>query len=157
MWTQRLRTVLRLNAATSVIGGLIAIVDAGWVSDTLGIDQVTITRLIGIGLVLFGADVWFLSRQSRAKLVAGAALVSIADGAWVAATIVVLGLQILTTPGTVTAIVLGVGVADFALAQLWLRAKAGAGAEEIEPELESRPENEVRPDLGGLASRSASS
>ena len=57
MWTDRLRLVLRLNAATSAIGGVLAAVSAGWVSETLGIDQVLITRLIGIGLILFAADV----------------------------------------------------------------------------------------------------
>ncbi len=124
MWTKRLRTILRLNAATSAVGGLIAAIGAGWVSDTLGIDHVAITRLVGIGLIVFAADVWYVSTRSQPKLVAETLLISVADAIWVAATIVILALGILTTAGTVTAIVLGIGVGDFALTQLWLRAKA---------------------------------
>ncbi len=92
MWTKRLRTVLGLNATTSAVGGLIAAIGAGWVSDSLGIDHVAITRLVGIGLVLFAVDVWYLSTRPQPKLVAETLLVSAADAIWVAATIVVLTL-----------------------------------------------------------------
>ena len=38
----RSRLVLRANAAFSTIGGLVAVVAAGWLSDVSGIDHVTI-------------------------------------------------------------------------------------------------------------------
>ncbi len=151
MWTKRLRTILRLNATTSVVGGLIAAIGASWVSDTLGIDHVAITRLIGAGLVLFAVDVWYISTRPHPKLMAETLLISAADAIWVAATIVILALGILTTVGTVTAIVLGIGVGDFALTQLWLRAKVKAegGPGAVEPQTHADP--------GRLAPRAARS
>jgi len=124
MWSNRLRTVLRLNAALSVSGGLIAAVAAGWVSDTLGVDQVLLTRIIGIGLVVFAADVAFVASRPEPKLLSETRLVSAADALWVVATVVVLVAQILTVAGVVVAVVLGLAVADFALTQLWMRSKA---------------------------------
>ena len=124
MWTHRLRLVLRLNATTSFVGGAIAAIAAGWVSETLGIDHVAITRIVGIGLILFAADIAHLSTRDRDRLLSETRLVSAADAAWVIATVVVLAAGILTTTGVVTAVVLGLGVADFGMAQLWFRSKA---------------------------------
>ena len=123
MWTDRLRLVLRLNAATSFAGGAIAALAGPWVSETLGIDHVLITRLVGVGLVLFAADVLFASTRSPAKLVSEARLISAADFAWVVATVVVLATGILTTAGVVVAIVVGLAVGDFGITQLWMRRK----------------------------------
>ena len=124
MWTNRLRTVLRLNAATSFTGGLIAAAAARWVSETLGIDHVAITRMVGIGLMVFAADVLYTSTRPTPKLLSEVRLISAGDAAWVVATVVVLAAGILTTTGVVTAVVLGIGVADFGITQLWMRAKA---------------------------------
>lgn len=124
MWTDRLRLVLRLNAATSLAGGAVAAVAAGWVSETLGIDHVAITRIVGIGLMLFAADVAFTSTRPEPKLLSEVRLVSAGDAIWVIATIVVLAAQILTTTGVVVAAVIGLAVADFGLTQMWMRSKA---------------------------------
>jgi hypothetical protein len=45
--------------------------------------------------------------------------------AWVLATIVVLVSGALNATGVVVAVVIGVGVADFALLQLWFRRRMG--------------------------------
>lgn len=124
MWNNRLRLVLRLNATTSLAGGLIAAIAAGRVSETLGIDHVGITRIVGLGLIVFAADIAYLSTRPDPKLLTETRLVSAADGAWVVATIVVLAAQILTGTGVLVAVVLGLGVADFAITQLWMRSKA---------------------------------
>ena len=124
MWTHRLRLVLRLNATTSFVGGAIAAIAAAWVSETLGIGHVAITRLVGIGLMVFAADVAWISARDRDRLLSETRLVSAADAAWVVATIVVLATGILTTTGVIVAAVLGLGVADFGLTQLWLRKRA---------------------------------
>ena len=122
-WTGRLRAVLRLNAATSLGGGLVAAIASPWVSDTLGIDHVLITRLLGVGLVLFAADVAFLSTRGREALARGARLVSAADIAWVLASLVVVATGILTTVGVAVTLLVALGVADFAATQLWFRAR----------------------------------
>jgi hypothetical protein len=46
-----------------------------------------------------------------------------ADLAWVIGTGVVLATMDLTTTGWILAVVMGVGVADFALLQLWFRSR----------------------------------
>ena len=124
MWIDRLRLVLRLNALSSLASGLVAAIAATWVSETLGIDHVAITRVVGVGLVAFAANVVYISTRGDARVLAEARLVSAADAAWVIATIVVLASGILTTAGIVIAAVVGVMVADFGALQLWLRARA---------------------------------
>lgn len=124
MPTERLRLALRLNAATSLIGGLLALVAGSWVSRELGIDHVVATRVIGAGLVVFAVDVASIARAPRPRLLRDTLLVSAADVAWVIATIVVLLTGILSTTGVRVAVVLGLGVADFAVVQLWLQSAA---------------------------------
>ncbi len=120
----RLRTVLRLNAGFSAIGGLIALIAASWVSDGAGIDHVTLTRIVGAGLILFAIDVLLLARASEARLVRDSLLVSVADLSWVAASMVVLAVVDLTRAGVVGTVLVALVVADFAAAQLWFRSKA---------------------------------
>lgn len=117
----RLRLVLTTNAATSVAAGLVAVLAAGWCVDELGLQSEGWTRVVGAGLVLFAADV-ALGVRSR-RLATTALLTSVADLAWVAATAVVLAAVDLTTAGRVVAVVMGVGVLDFALLQLWFRSR----------------------------------
>ncbi|MEL7157690.1 MAG: hypothetical protein AAFN30_13960 [Actinomycetota bacterium] len=124
MWIDRLRLVLRLNALTSFLGGALAVIAAPWVSETLGIDHVTATRLVGVGLIGFALHVGWTSTRSERRLLAETRLISAGDAAWVLATVVVVALGLLTTWGVVVAAAVGLAVADFGLAQWWLRAKA---------------------------------
>lgn len=120
----RLRLVLAANATFSVVGGVIALVAASWVSRELGIDHVALTRLLGAGLVVFGIDVALVSRTAERRLLPATLAVCAADAAWVLGTVIVLATGVLSTTGALVAIVVGLAVADFGTAQAWLRAKA---------------------------------
>lgn len=119
----RLRAVLGVNAATSLAAGLVGTVAADWVDETLGLGSVAWTRIVSIGLIIFAIDVALVAARARASLRPAALAVSVADIAWVVATVVVLASVDLTTTGWIVAAVMGAGVADFALLQLWFRSK----------------------------------
>lgn len=124
MPTNRLRLVLRANAAFSLVSGTIALFAASWVSREVGIDHVLITRLLGVGLIVFGADVAHVSRSREPRLLRDAALISAADLSWVIVTAGIVLSSMLTTTGNIVAVVLALAVADFATMQLWFRSKA---------------------------------
>lgn len=128
MWIERLRLVLRLNAATSLLGGLVALAAGPWVSTTLGIDHVAITRLLGAGLIAFALHVLWTSTRREHRLLAETPMISAGDAAWVVATAVVIALGLLTAWGVAVAALVGLIVADFGLAQWWLRSRAIAAA-----------------------------
>lgn len=118
---RRLRTVLGLNATTSLLTGVTGLAAAGWWSDRLGIDSPGWTRVVSAGLVLFALAVALVARTPPGQLRRLAAVVSVADLAWVAGTIGVIAAGALNGTGVVVAIVLGIGVADLALLQMWFR------------------------------------
>ena len=124
MHLQRLRLVLFANGMFSAAAGLVALLAGSWVSQALGIDHVTLTRLLGAGLLVFGADVIYASRAGEERLLPAALLISAADIVWVIATAVVVVSGVLSTTGNVVAVVQGLAVADFAAAQLWFRSRA---------------------------------
>jgi hypothetical protein len=117
---RRLRTVLSANAATSFAAGIAGLAFTEPIVDALGLQSAGWTRLVSAGLVLFAIDVALGVRSSR-YLANTALLTSVLDLAWVAATAVVVAAVDLTAAGTVVAVVMAVGVADFALLQLWFR------------------------------------
>lgn len=117
----RLRQVLAVNAITSGVAGVAGLAAADWWAETLGITSVGWVQLISAGLVLFALEViWVAARASR-SLRPAALAVSVADAAWIVGTAVVLATVDLTTTGWVLAVAMGVGVADFAILQLWFR------------------------------------
>ncbi|HAS12102.1 MAG TPA: hypothetical protein DCS55_16535 [Acidimicrobiaceae bacterium] len=119
---QRLRTVLRVNAATSLVAGTVGLLATDSVVDELGVQSAGWTRLISAGLVLFAIDVVLGARSAR-HLANTALLTSVLDLAWVVATVAVLATVGLTGPGRFLAVVLGFAVLDFAVLQLWLRGR----------------------------------
>ena len=112
--------MLTVNAATSLASGIAGLAATHRLVEWLGLQSAGWTRLVSAGLVLFALDVALGARSPR-HLGTTALLTSIADLAWVAATVVVLAVVDLTGAGTVLAIVMGVAVLDFAVLQLWLR------------------------------------
>ena len=120
---RRLRAVLAANATTSLLFGVAGLVAAPYWSETLGIDSTGWIRLVSAGLVLFAVDVALVAARARASLASAALAVSLADLAWVAATGVALATIDFTTTGWVLAVVIGAGVLDFALLQLWFRSR----------------------------------
>ena len=125
----RARLALRTNATFSTATGVIGIVAAGWVSDRSGIEPAWIVRLVGIGLLVFAADLIRQSRLPEAKLPFALLQTSIADVGWIVATPVVIAIADLTRTGTIGAIVIAAVVLDLALAQMWVRSKLVAPAQ----------------------------
>jgi hypothetical protein len=121
--------VLEANAATSLAAGLIGLADGRWSADRLGLADATWVRVVGAGLIAFALAVGLASRLGGRSLARAARLISTADLAWVAATVVVLEATVLSTSGAVIAAVMGIGVLDFALAQLWLARRLGQQAD----------------------------
>lgn len=122
----RARLALRANATFSTVTGVIGIAAAGWVSERSGIEPTWIIRLVGVGLLVFAADLIRQSRLPEAKLPFALLQTSIADLGWIVATPVVIAVVDLTRAGTIGAIAIAAVVLDLALAQLWLRSKLAA-------------------------------
>ena len=120
---QRLRFTLGLNAATSAFAGLVGLLAASWTADLLGVEAVGVVRLVSLALVVFALDVALLERAGRRWLAPGALAVSVVDLAWVAATLVLVGRGVTDGAGTIVALVMGLGVLDFAVLQLWVRSR----------------------------------
>ncbi|WP_436794232.1 hypothetical protein [Actinospongicola halichondriae] len=118
---RRLRAVLAANASTSFACGVAGLVAAPYWADTLGIDSTAWIRVVSVGLVLFAIDVALVAARSARTLSTATLVISIGDLAWVAATAIALTTVSFTTTGWILAVVIGVGVLDFALLQLWFR------------------------------------
>jgi hypothetical protein len=114
----RLRTVLRLNAASSAAAGAAALIAAGPVADLLDVDRPGLVRLVGAGLLLFAVNVALIAGTRPARLVAGAVAVSAVDAAWVVATVVLCLAGAFGGPGVAVALAMGVVVGALAEAQL---------------------------------------
>ena len=112
-----LRTALKVNAAFSGICGVIALVFAGALAASLGIQEEMILPTQGVSLVFFsGVLVWLVTRRTIKPLIALAIVVM--DVLWVATTPVPLLLSgWLTGVGTGTMLVLSAIVLSFAAVQ----------------------------------------
>ena len=120
---RRLRAVLAANAVTSFGFGAAGLVAAPYWSDTLGIDSAGWIRVVSAGLVLFAIDVALVAWRATASLPSAALAISMGDLAWVAATGIALATISFSTTGWILAVVIGAGVLDFALLQLWFRSR----------------------------------
>lgn len=112
-----LKRVLRINAGFSALSGLAMIVTAADLSDWFTGAHPWILRGIGIGLLLFAADLFVSARGS--EISRGKALYfSISDFGWVAGSVVLLALLPMsaTAAGTVAGVALI--VAGFGAMQL---------------------------------------
>lgn len=118
--TRLLRIALLANAAFSTSCALVMIFTPAWVGHLLGIQMSLALQTIGLGLVIFAADLIYQATGSR--MVAWRALcASIADSLWVVAAAVGVALfpgrlsnSGLLTVGSIAALVL-----LFGLWQLW--------------------------------------
>lgn len=113
----RLRIVLRTNATTSGLGGLIAAVAPGPLDEVLGTGQEGWVRLVGVGLVAFAALVVVTSRLDREQLVKAVPGISLGDGSWVVGTIIAIALGWFSTSGVVVMGLVGVMVGVFGFEQ----------------------------------------
>ncbi|MPY95408.1 MAG: hypothetical protein GEV08_20840 [Acidimicrobiia bacterium] len=120
---RNLRAVLAANAATSALAGVAGLVAAGWWADELGLPSVAVVRIVSAALVVFAVDVALVARRATGRLRPAALAISLVDLAWVVGTVAVLATVDLTTTGRLVAIVMGLGVLDFAALQLWFRSR----------------------------------
>jgi hypothetical protein len=116
-----LRLVLSANAATSFAAGPLGTIAAGWCADTLGIASAGLVRAVSLALVVFAVDVALVARACAPRMRRFSGFVSCLDIAWVVATAVVVASGSLSGTGVAIAVVMGIGVADFAVLQLWFR------------------------------------
>jgi hypothetical protein len=127
---QSLRNTLRLNAATSMSGGLVSAIAGGWTAKLLGTEYTGLVRLVGVGLMVFAADVAMVGGARISRLIRWAPVVCVADGLWVAATAGTIAAGWFSTSGAVLMAAVGVMVSGFGLKQLrtWLRLRRAADA-----------------------------
>jgi ribosome-associated toxin RatA of RatAB toxin-antitoxin module len=125
---QRLRNALRLNAATSLAGGLVAAVAPTALDRLLGSGHPGWVRVVGVGLVVYALDLLVLAGSRMTRLLRWTPYVVGADVAWVAASIVGIAAGWLSGPGTAVMAAVGLAVGFFAWRQqrahLGLRASA---------------------------------
>jgi hypothetical protein len=113
-----LKKVLRVNAGFSTLSGLILIVDAGALSGLFGQVHPWVFRGVGIGLLLFAADILITCR--RAEVPRHKALYfSLSDFGWVAGSVLLLAAAPL--PATAVAIVAGVALVVLGFGILQMR------------------------------------
>lgn len=115
-----LRLVLRTNATTSGLGGLVAAVAPGPVDEILGTGQQGWVQLVGIGLVAFAALVVVTSRLDREQLVRAVPAISLGDGSWVVGTVLATALGWFSTGGAVVMGLVGLMVGVFGIEQALL-------------------------------------
>lgn len=114
---RRLRLTLRANAVTSIVCGSILALAPHALDDLLGTGHPGWVRLVGIGVVLFGADVWWTSTRPLGKLVRQAPGIIAADAAWVVLSIVTLLLGWFSGWGIAAVIAMALAVDTFAFLQ----------------------------------------
>lgn len=124
---ERLRAVLGVNALVSGLAGLAAAVAAEPVADLLGTGHTAIVRAVGIGLVLFAADLVILRATSRRWLVAGSKVVAVADAGWSLGTVAVALSGALDPLGVAVVLATGLMTAEFAYLE-WTGAVRSAEA-----------------------------
>lgn len=116
-----LRSVLATNATTSALGGVVAAVAATWLDDTvLDTGHPGWVRVVGAGLVVFGAVVALVSRTAAEVLPGRARLVGVADAGWVAFTLVTILAGWYSITGAKAMAAVGAMVAVFGLEQVFL-------------------------------------
>ena len=114
---RRLRLVLRSNALTSGLGGLVAVAAPGWLDELLGTGHPGWVRLVGAGLAAFAGVVALVSRTASPVLGRVAPLISVADASWVVGTILTIAAGWYSNTGAVLMASVAAMVAGFSIAQ----------------------------------------
>ena len=117
----KLRLALRINAGFSLATGVTLLVAAGPIGSLLDVEQTWLLRLLGVGLLVFAADVWHTAAQPVEPLLRWSAVVTAADFGWVVATVVVIALGLLSVSGAVVCIAVAVVVEALGTAQFLAR------------------------------------
>jgi hypothetical protein len=116
--TKNLRLALRLNAAFSTLSAVILLAGHTAVGEIMGVDPALLIG-VGIGLGAFAGMLLFTAaRQDLAKLRAEALRHSLADFAWVIASIGVIAAGVLTPAGNAMLAAVAVPVLALGIAQI---------------------------------------
>lgn len=111
-----LRRVLQANSAFSVISGVTLVAAAAPISRLFGVGQPAI--LIGVGVLLLAFAVGLFLNSRREALNETEVVTAIAmDAAWVAGSIILIGLGVLSTAGNWAVAILAAVVLLFAILQ----------------------------------------
>lgn len=110
-----LSTLLRVNAGYSLATGLVALVGAGAIADTLSAPPLVI-RLVGAALIGFALVLAFFAAPHRVTALFGL-IISALDGAWVLLMLAFVLLVQPSTTGTVVVMASSAPVAVFAVTQ----------------------------------------
>ncbi|HET9142303.1 SRPBCC family protein, partial [Actinophytocola sp.] len=116
--TRLLRAELRANAVFSLVCGVVLMGAGWWLAEPWGLGPVGAPPLAGVGLAGFGLLLAWLAAQPVRVLRRGAVAVIVADGAWVAGSVIVVVLGGLPVPGAVAVGVAAAVVAGVAVGQV---------------------------------------
>jgi hypothetical protein len=111
-----LRYSLLANAVFSTLSGLTFAIGAGAVASFIGVAEVALVRVAGLGLLGFAAYVAFVATRPEIDLKAALAII-VGDLSWVVGTVPIVLLDLLSTQGVVAAFVVADVVLLFAALQ----------------------------------------
>jgi hypothetical protein len=140
---QQLRNTLRLNATTSLAGGIVAAVASGPLDRVLNTGHPGLVRLAGLGLVVFAVDHVALAGARTSRLLRWTPAVVAADTAWVVASAATIAAGWYGGAGAVVVTVVAAMVAGFAVRQAATWRAARASASEQMAAIDERPPVEV--------------
>ena len=116
--SDRLRTLLHIDAVACAAAGLVAAVAADPVADLLGTERVGIVRGVGVFLVVYAIDLLLLARVRRDTLLrTGTAATAVGDALWVAATLGLVVAGAFDPAGVAAVLALGAVVAGLGVAK----------------------------------------
>jgi len=115
--TDRLRTVLRINAASSMISGGVMAAIPNTIDDLLDTGRPGWIHLIGIGLMLFATIVAITARFDRPKLKVATSAIVVGDIGWVVGSVVTVLLGWYSGGGVVAVLAVAAMVDVFAVLQ----------------------------------------
>ena len=118
MQDQKLKFVLKANAAFSITSGLAMLLFHDFISRWMGVSQPHILMFVGAGLLLFAITIIWTARQKKVSE-KNVKIIIWQDWLWVAGSILVIALQLfgLNILGYIVIGVVAIAVADFAILQ----------------------------------------
>ena len=117
--TERLRTLLRVDAALCAVTGAVAAAAPAAVADLLGPDvSSTVVRVVGVALVLYALDLALTSRAAERWQRPAALAAGVGNVVWEVATVVLVALGAFSVLGAVVALAVAAVVGGLGLLQL---------------------------------------
>ncbi len=120
---ESLRTILRANAAFAAATGAFALAATGTIAEVIGVSEHRLISAIGAALLVFAAQLMFVSGLNGKLLRRSARLISASDFAWVAGTVAIITITDLRTQGEL--ILAGIAAIVGTFGVLQLRSAAG--------------------------------